>query len=587
MATAIEQADTAADDAVVTAENDLLDDQATLASARAAELQSAAAAADGEATDVTQTDIDAAVTELDSVAADSRMSDANLNAAETEAQADVDADETVYASDGTDISTLTAVYEVAGDTATDSGLTTDPSYISEDFADVAQESTIDLSGLTDSATFSVTVNGTEYTTAWDTNLDTTGGALATEVSTDSNVTASYAGGTLTVTGAAAGEDVSVSNTGGGADAVVSVAAFNTADYIEANDVSGYAADTNISSGLVDSGASNVSTETGTASEWQQAIADAEQAVESFVSVNGDNAALLDSVRDAINAHIGAGGENAEAASGVNLLDVRDNIATILDVEEVNEGDVDAEVSIIAGYDFTFEAAEGEELTAAEQAVNAAVADTEERVELNGDVQAAKASFDLTGTGEVLNTIKELQEDRQELVDAVSDAESELSDAQDLAAQTQGLVDDLAQLDASVEEAETSLEDEGFAVEAIDSADEAGTADNDIFLLGDTDAAIDNFAVTETNAEGEVAGDRIYVGEQRDVVTADDITDDLGDASALEAIVVDNGTDTSVFFEEKVFAGNSSSDSADMTEVTLTGVTGGEVSINSDGFLTVA
>ena len=96
VAAAIRDADTAADDAVVDAENAVLDAEANLAGARTVEFGSYSNAANndgiGTDTDVT-TDVVAA---LDSVSATTRMSDANLAAAATEAQANVTADERVY-----------------------------------------------------------------------------------------------------------------------------------------------------------------------------------------------------------------------------------------------------------------------------------------------------------------------------------------------------------------------------------------------------------------------------------------------------------------------------------------------------------
>ncbi|XKH59404.1 hypothetical protein LG290_12025 [Halomonas sediminis] len=172
--------------------------------------------------------------------------------------------------------------------------------------------------------------------------------------------------------------------------------------------------------------------------------------------------------------------------------------------------------------------------------------------------------------------------------ALEAAQAEVTEREELTADyqaTQALVSELESLDKAVEDAEKALADEGYVVESIDTANEAGTADSDIFLLTDTDTAITGFELTTD----EEAGDSIYVGEQLSIVLAgedQDISDDLGDVAAQELIVVDNGTSTTLYFEEKSFAGNGSS-AADMTVIELTGVTGSEVSINADGFLTVA
>jgi hypothetical protein len=122
---------------------------------------------------------------------------------------------------------------------------------------------------------------------------------------------------------------------------------------------------------------------------------------------------------------------------------------------------------------------------------------------------------------------------------------------------------------------------GLSLVTIDASTVTGTSGDDIFLLSDTDSAVLNF-----NTQGS---DKLYVGTGFTLVTAgedDAITDSLGDVAVLEAIVIDDGTDTKIYFEEETFAGNSSSTS-DLVEITLDGVTGAEVSIDANGFLTIA
>ena len=110
----------------------------------------------------------------------------------------------------------------------------------DDFGNMAVDSNVNLAGVnaaggfgtgivstvalsnfvqTGDTAISLTVEGTTYNAAWDTNLDTTLTNLATAIQADAGVnTAAYAGGTLTITGVAGNEALSVdtlSNTAGG------------------------------------------------------------------------------------------------------------------------------------------------------------------------------------------------------------------------------------------------------------------------------------------------------------------------------------------------------------------------------------
>lgn len=643
VATAIRDADADADGDVVTAENAVLDDEAALTTARAAKFGDEVAVEDDGGSNLSVSD---GIFELDAVSADTRMSEANLAAAATEAQADVDADARVYTADvgdtivnadGTVADGYSKVYEVTGSVATDSGLD-DGVLITDGFDDVAQVTAYDFTGGT--AGFKLTVNGTEY-------IGATGDALATAIAdTDGeDITAVFADNKLTLTGGTAG--VSFTTSGAAAQDVDSAAvtveedssqaveAFDTSDFIANNESVGFVATSNVNDGKLTE--DNVITETATAAELQAAVAATANEVTSARAATSD-ADLLSGINAAINGYLGAGGDNVEPATDESLLDLRLDITTALDVAEgetlqlTKDNDVFDEtvysskdvLAALAGTGsdenvndngvLTVDAAtapetgegtwvKGEETgqgtgeftftyepSAEEQALVGAVKDVEGRVELLTAEDSADTAFGTTVTGGVFNTIEALQNERAELIQDVTDAEGKLTEAQDTAEATQQLVDQLDALEQQVADAEATLTDSaeegGLGVNLVDfeNGTATATAEDDVILFSaaENDNDIANFGVA-----GE---DRLYVGTDftiNNVETGVDVADTAqGDASVQEMFVQQTaGGDTVLSFENEAFAGSATS-GADLTEVTLTGVTG-DVSVSDDGFLTIA
>lgn len=560
VATAIEQANTAAQNAVETAEDNLQDAIDTLDVARATQFSAA-----GTDSALDQADIDEAVTALDSISTTTLMRDATLEAARVEAQAAVDADETVYtedgllASDGYTPLTLNddGEYVVATGDAEVVGYANvvTPADAAPSDASAEGVSTLDIStvaaGFTGSLALTFTPQGGSETTV---ELDIENG-IVTAGTTDA-VTVNEAGTEITISGLAESQ-----------------AASGSYAYTEAS-----------------------LAETFSAAELQQEIVDAEDALSAHEASKGDYAALLDSVRDAINAHIGAGGENLDISvnygdNASDLLDLRGLIRGVVDVEdgeEVDEADAKALVEAIETAGFEIEAAEGEELTAQEKAINAAFADIEKRVELETAVTTAEENFDATATGEILNVILTLQEERQELIDNIAKAEEALAEAQADAEGTQQLVDALAALDEQIETAlaflENSEEEGGFGVTLIDFADGSdATAESDLYVF--SDAKGETVSIANFGAEGE---DRLFFGEGYTLVALgdDEITDRVGASDALEIFWAETETGLTLYVEADAEAGRDLGTSA-ITTIELAGVTAEDINDDlANGFLSV-
>jgi hypothetical protein len=599
VATAIEQADTAADEAVTTAENNLQDAQDTLDVARATQFQSYA----GEVNSVT-----AAVTELDAMSETTLMRDATLENARVEAQSDVDADEGVYAVDGTALAEgteeLTAVYKVAdGDVVSNTSLSAGE-LITADFVGTAQKSTITFNAaLTASEEVSFDLNGTTYSaTAASGILSADGFALpaeytltvtsASELTIDGPVATDFVVDNVTNTGAqttivaapeeamTAAEIIADADTAlvGHTDGVVAV---NTPTDYDATAVN--FGDATVTEGTLLGNADSAEFDASiySAAELQQNIVDAQAEVDSFVATNGDNAALLADLRTAINNFLAAEGDPSETLNGQTVTQVRDEIAGVLDADEVDEEAVDTLVTKYNAYALT--EAEADEPTAVEAAIQDALATIEDRNDLDDAVTAAEGSFDNTAVGGILNTILALQEERQELVDTISTREDELTAAQDLAAQTQDLVDQLEVLDTNIEEAlatlQNSEEDGGFGV-TLGEFDTDATAESDLYVFADDEGS--TITIANFGAEGE---DRLFFGEGYTLVQlgeGETINSRVGSASELEIFWSEDDNGLTLFVEAEAEAGRDQNDAA-ITTIELAGLSADDIDFTGGVF----
>lgn len=357
----------------------------------------------------------------------------------------------------------------------------------------------------------------------------------------------------------------------------------------------------------------------TLADLQDAAQDAAAELSNARDVESD-ADLLGDVVGAISAHIGAGGSDVDTGDdeSADLLALRTEINGQLngDGEVVIDGSTidfssDALLSALAGEGSVNEngvvtvtkadaptSGEGTwakgtndsdetvytyEPSAEEQALVDAVVAVEDRNELIDAETTTEDAFNNATVGEGGESLGDQLDAIEGQLEALANAEEALADAQAAQEDANGLIDGLEAALTEQSDAEQWFEDNGFELPVSVDGDVNGTTENDIFLFDEeasADASVANFG-----AAGE---DQLFFGEGFTLVALGDdeaITDNVGDVSVQEIFWEQNGNDVELYVEAETFAGNGSSE-ADLTQVTLTGVTGADLQDNlASGTLT--
>lgn len=198
------------------------------------------------------------------------------------------------------------------------------------------------------------------------------------------------------------------------------------------------------------------------------------------------------------------------------------------------------------------------------------------VAINVEGVAAGSTTQITSTTTKVKDLKDALDDLTALNEAVADFEAARELSTELATLNEAITDATSAITDSVE-------DGGLGINLLPSTATTFTSKDDVFLF--TEGA--NKSLASFGVSGE---DKIFFGEGYSLVAiADDkaITNNVGDAAALEILWVQQGNNLVLYVEEETFAGNSSAGAAaDITTVTLTGVNAADVSFEG-GFLTIA
>lgn len=222
---------------------------------------------------------------------------------------------------------------------------------------------------------------------------------------------------------------------------------------------------------------------------------------------------------------------------------------------------------------------------AEQAVSKqaeAATDAGKKVtELDDTTDSVSVKVTDAGSGEV-NVSFTAAGDETSASKALVDAEANVEAFDEAVADYQELTDlqsQVGNLETAKSDASDAIEEQGVTLQT-----DKASAEDDLFIFDGEDNEITDF--------GNSGEDQLYIGDSFTAVELDlDSGDtlagtDQGDANTLEVFFSDNGTGTTLSFEGKAFAGNNEGSDFDGSEVTLTGVTADQLSLDN-GYVAVA
>ena len=222
------------------------------------------------------------------------------------------------------------------------------------------------------------------------------------------------------------------------------------------------------------------------------------------------------------------------------------------------------------------------------AIDSALSDIDNRADNLDAVGVAEENFKDTAEGTLLAHAETLAAWREAQKQAITDAQGDLTEAENLEATIKAFEADYDQAVSDVEAAEQAFEDAGIELPVELTGTLAATAEDDVYLFQEDEGSV--ATISNFGAEGN---DVIFVGSEFTLTPlaedADLAGDRTGSFDTLEVFVQQTGTGTSLFFETEAAAGSdeASATTDGFTQVTLIGVNAEDVSMNSEGFITVA
>lgn len=362
--------------------------------------------------------------------------------------------------------------------------------------------------------------------------------------------------------------------------------------------------------LASAGDVSGSADTFTAKTLQIAANNAESAVTSDESANGSNVDLLTNLRSAIADYVDGGGDlstsaasasvsfssvsgvSGSAANGTDIATILNAVNQVLAIDDASAASGESQAEVAAGVVGEFGsissgeyAGEFDQLSENDStfdAINAAIDAIENRDELTEASVTADAQFAGTDTGALVAAAEALEAAREGQKDAITKAEGDLTDAQDDLSDLTTAQDDFNAATSDLEEAQQYFEDNDLELPVTLDGGVTATAENDIFLFNGEEATVGGFGL-----EGD---DQLFIGTDFTLSAIESSVDvageRTGDAGVLEVFAQQNGNNTVLTFENETFAGNAENGD-DLTQVTLTGVSTDDLSLNADGILTIA
>ncbi|WP_432414833.1 hypothetical protein ACRHM7_13120 [Chromohalobacter israelensis] len=266
--------------------------------------------------------------------------------------------------------------------------------------------------------------------------------------------------------------------------------------------------------------------------------------------------------------------DGEAATAITFTDSADLVSQLGEIEGVSSASFDADTNTLSVVSSSTGASATLEITAS----TLTTSDGTSAATFANDGEVTGAAS--TGLGNDLVTAQGNVEDREGLIEAVSEAEADLVEAQDELSSLTALVEEYRDAGDAVQDVRDTLEDD-FGVESLvelEDGDDVGTADTgELFLFSQTDS---DQAIT---IDFE-SGDQLFIGNEFTLNTEADFSENEGESSVIEAFFVQNGSDVDVQLEQSAFGSNASTQEVDT--ITLTGVAAEDLSFEN-GYITVA
>ncbi|WP_404375193.1 hypothetical protein [Vreelandella aquamarina] len=255
--------------------------------------------------------------------------------------------------------------------------------------------------------------------------------------------------------------------------------------------------------------------------------------------------------------------DAQSEALGNLQDAVQNVVRIDQEDNTLEIDWSAATSIITNsgddvtVDFTYSASAGDWATPSTSGPTGAIASDA------ATVLSARTALETA------------LEDQSDLADALADYRE--------MTQLESDYDDLVEAETNAELAITNEEDDdpaGLGISLLEDGEDF-TAGDDVYLFAEAD---NDVSMSDFGADGE---DQIFFGEGFTLVELEDgqsMSQNVGDASALEIFWEQDGDDLQLYVESETFGGNSTGD-AEITQVTLVGFNADDITGFEGGFLT--
>ncbi len=532
--------------------------------------------------------------EISGKAVDAPMSDALLAELKTKVQALIDADTALYdittPASTAEIVTPTEIYQVTTDGKAPAGNGSNVLFLTgaqvggkDVFASKVVYTITFSTSADENDEIEVTIGGVKYTIKAIDNNGLFDGWDQNDLPADYVIDSSSDEDTLIITTAEAGIDFEVDlvavKTATGGTAAISVPNPAFTVFLQPADIYGYAAAADAVTGVVASANAIASENVKTMAQMQTAIADAKSALATHTAAMGNNEAILTSLQALLAdyATVGnAGKEFSDIFSDGSVDVVAELVAAVDDALKAvsstySQSDRDTAINTLVtalkNNGTATEIADKTGSTDNAASVNSFLADIAEIDVLEGNLADAESAFaNATDAGNVTlgdyyNEISALIQDRNELKEAVANADA-----------TKSTIDALIDaLQAKMGELSDAKADLGFDVQKFEAKlNYAGTDADDLFIYN-TDIIAKDFKIGSLKA-----GDALFLDGY--AYNAGDISKD-GDHNALEFFVTKSGANTVITYETDVFG----SATGDHKTITLTGVA--DVSVE-DGVILV-